>query len=711
MKTKSFYLIIGFAAMLASCNNNNIRFVNGFPNEIAQYGHLVSEISVPGTFNNPNNQKEVKVDAFIKSPDGQSIVLPCFFVKNQKNNSIWQFRFTPRQAGTYTCKIVSEANDGQITSSEETFTVTGSSQKGFLSISKQSPYFLQYDNGELFRGLGLNIGWEFEPKWDNKPSHTYEKLFTEMQKYGANTIRMWICPWNLPIEWTPVPTYHITVDEFIDFDKTTHHSDGLTIHTGKTDVTQTDVGQLLITGNGQQELVYQMDSLRAIKMKLYFKGDIHKDDIELYCSPDGSSYTKVSSQLSDNWWSAEGWKRIFLYNAESLPNGSNYVKIVFKETIEKDNFKFSGIQFKHGTELSRLDCNGLGQYSLVNSEKMDDLLELAESKGVYLVVTLGYHSVFNPVMDAWGVNDEWQRNPYNVKNGGPCDKPADFFTNEQARDAYKDYLRYFVARWGYHPNLLVWEFWNEIDIAINTQKIPDNDVIAWHKEMSDYLNSIDPYGHMITTSLTHGRFDELWQLENMHMTQVHLYRPTDDFVEHTEDFVNRFNKPHLIGEYAVGWKGPGNDHPDEKYEEEFRDGMWRGVFSPAPVLPLSWWWDYHYDNNHYYHFGALSHVTKEMVQSKSPFQKIGTTPTKDFEIRGITSDELGIVWIKQKGQASQLTTSIPLLPNKKFTIKTLNTFNSETNDFPINPDSPNELKLESFDLGTTKDIVFLIYYQ
>ncbi len=36
------------------------------------------------------------------------------------------------------------------------------------------------------------------------------------------------------------------------------------------------------------------------------------------------------------------------------------------------------------------------------------------------------------------------------------------FTNEQAREFYRKRLRYTVARWGYSPHVLCWEFGNEI---------------------------------------------------------------------------------------------------------------------------------------------------------------------------------------------------------------------------------------------------------
>jgi len=79
-----------------------------------------------------------------------------------------------------------------------------------------------------------------------------------------------------------------------------------------------------------------------------------------------------------------------------------------------------------------------------------------------------------------GSNNFWKTNPYNELNGGPCAKPNDFFTNAKARAIYQKRLRYFVARYGYSPHLLAWQFFNEIDNVFGP--LNGNDVVAWHQE-------------------------------------------------------------------------------------------------------------------------------------------------------------------------------------------------------------------------------------
>jgi endo-1,4-beta-mannosidase len=60
---------------------------------------------------------------------------------------------------------------------------------------------------------------------------------------------------------------------------------------------------------------------------------------------------------------------------------------------------------------------------------------------------------------------------------------------------------------------------------------PDEIKLPWHKEMSDYLRSIDPFGHLITTSFwSKTGPEEYWQLENIDIVQTHCYTNDDSNV-------------------------------------------------------------------------------------------------------------------------------------------------------------------------------------
>jgi hypothetical protein len=78
----------------------------------------------------------------------------------------------------------------------------------------------------------------------------------------------------------------------------------------------------------------------------------------------------------------------------------------------------------------------LNNYSLQPAWQLDYVFQLAEQRGIYLLLCLDYHGMFATEPDCWGGNNVWPQNPYNITNGGPCTTANDFFTNATAIKIY-----------------------------------------------------------------------------------------------------------------------------------------------------------------------------------------------------------------------------------------------------------------------------------
>jgi hypothetical protein len=72
----------------------------------------------------------------------------------------------------------------------------------------------------------------------------------------------------------------------------------------------------------------------------------------------------------------------------------------------------------------------------------------------------------------WSNTSDYQGDPVWEGNRGNCYwhdlgldalNPYEFFTSEEARKQYKKKIRYIVARWGYTPNIYLWEIFSEIN--------------------------------------------------------------------------------------------------------------------------------------------------------------------------------------------------------------------------------------------------------
>ena len=232
--------------------------------------------------------------------------------------------------------------------------------------------------------------------------------------------------------------------------------------------------------------------------------------------------------------------------------------------------------------------------------KIDRLFNLADSLNIYIMLTLGPGN-------------------YNVKDGGFAANQADFFVNPKARERYKDRLRYLVARWGFHTSLCSWEFFNEVDnfqYANKVQPVSPESIVHWHQEMSEYLSQTDPYKHLITTSISHRDIVGLNDLPKIDFNQKHIYKNTSSIPSAIKQYEEKHQKPYVIGEYSYEWDWSKNfDEFAGAMDSDFRKGLWLGLFSSTPVLPLSWWWEYFDSRNSDSYLNNVQLISKEMLLS------------------------------------------------------------------------------------------------
>lgn len=292
---------------------------------------------------------------------------------------------------------------------------------------------------------------------------------------------------------------------------------------------------------------------------------------------------------------------------------------------------------------------GLGYYNLKAAKKLDKIVGLAKENNLYLQLVFNHHGQLST-----NVNPQWEENPYNAKNGGPCEKPQDFFTSPEARRLYKNRMRYIVARWGYSPNILCWEMWNELTYVDNLT--PEVEV-SWHKEMAAYVKKIDNNRHLVSTSYA-GSFyersfnEELWKLEDMDFTQFHMYNP--DIVQVINGAwraMRVFDKPYIMAEIGTG----SADGVDEKDKEAryLHSAIWAQFMTPASGNAMCWWWDtYIHPNNLYYQWKALTNYAgnldrrlKNLRLSIVKLKAKADADETDIYAQGILNNQEAYIWV------------------------------------------------------------------
>ncbi|RYG68315.1 hypothetical protein EON77_15645, partial [bacterium] len=233
----------------------------------------------------------------------------------------------------------------------------------------------------------------------------------------------------------------------------------------------------------------------------------------------------------------------------------------------------------------------LGTYDLGNAWRLDQALALARKNGMRLQLAFDSYNTLRDRIN-W---PEWERSPYNRANGGPLERPVDFWKDEAARKAYRAKLRYAVARWGADPTVFAWEFWNEAD------GVADYDVSRvreWHAAMGSYLKSIDPYRHLVTTSFGgngRGAGDEsVFALKEMDFSTAHLYGEPDLALATIEagKRLGKLGKPFFVGEIGAD---AGGARTEDKEGLQLHDPLWAAIASAQSGGAMMWWWDSYID--------------------------------------------------------------------------------------------------------------------
>ena len=327
-------------------------------------------------------------------------------------------------------------------------------------------------------------------------------------------------------------------------------------------------------------------------------------------------------------------------------NIEKYPKYFEKMSKNQENWaRIWMTNWSFGIEWKRMGgYKGLGNYNLDNAARLDRLFTIAQKNRIFLQLVFDFHGAYSRK-----VNPEWANNPFNAANGGFLNDPEEFFANERARTLYKKRLRYIVARYGHNPGLMAWEFMNEIYFTDNYDK--DREYL-WHKEMSEYLKSIDPYRHLQTTSFFEGFNKQTYQLPTMDYAQIHVYKQrVFRLFGNTAPRMRQLGKPYFFAEFGSD-SGNGVDDKDAK-GVFLHAGLWASFMQLTSGNAMPWWWDTHIEpKDLYHHFGALARFGEGIDRRKHDFsparQRLkGKAGDQEvfLELMGLKDDRFSMFWI------------------------------------------------------------------
>ncbi len=170
------------------------------------------EITVAGDFGakNPYDYSDISVKGYFTSPLGKIFEADAFYMQEMIHNggsntfspgaSGYKIRYAPHIRGKWKYRVRAFKAGKQIYSSKEAAfdCLYDSAARGFVRVSPADPLYLEFDNGDSFFPIGLNMGWADHSK---NVMEQYSQWIDNFKANGGNFIRVWMCPWGFGIEW------------------------------------------------------------------------------------------------------------------------------------------------------------------------------------------------------------------------------------------------------------------------------------------------------------------------------------------------------------------------------------------------------------------------------------------------------------------------------------------------------------------------------
>ncbi len=299
---------------------------------------------------------------------------------------------------------------------------------------------------------------------------------------------------------------------------------------------------------------------------------------------------------------------------------------------------------------------GLGDYTRrqFRAYELDRVIELAEERGIYIMLSLINHGQFNT-----SVNPEWDDNPYNSANGGPCATPECFATTPEAQRFWERRLRYIVARWGYSPNIMAWEWWNEINwTPLANEKL----LTPWIERNSALIRELDPYDHLLTHSGSPAALTGVWS--PLDFAQDHFYDRDDfprTFLNTIPEWAEAYpDKPFLVGEFGRASAALSYDTEGV----ELHIGIWSAPMNGAAGTAMTWWWDTYVHPNNLW--DPLFRGVSAFFAGEDLRAQTWTRPETDFVERararvfGLHSPTAAYIWVLNRDYSPQYLESVYL---------------------------------------------------
>ncbi|HIJ53690.1 MAG TPA: DUF5060 domain-containing protein [Planctomycetes bacterium] len=599
---------------------------------VGKYEKLELSIRADSRYDNPFDPEQVALTVLLKTPAGSQISLPAFYCQDYERRRLdqgrgranwyypigqgsWKARFAPMQTGTYSATARLKDQKRTVHSESVRFNCTPSSQKGFIRTSPRDSRFFELTEGAPFFAIGQNLAFIGEGQYVNLTKA--EQIFNKLAQNGANFLRIWTCckDWAMAIEAKKSA-----------FDRSWHRRKIIVpIPGSENDPTPRKCVKLegndgaSITVSPSHPVALQPNTRYVFTGKFTAEG---ASGLRVNIARDNGK-THFNAPAKGKW---REFRREFVTGENDFWLARTALSLVGAGTIWLDNLSLK--EAAGGTELLwEADINRpiRGIYNQLDCFMLDQLVEAAERNGIYLMLCLITRDLYmNSLSD--DSSPEYQ---------------------QAIRDA-KKLMRYAVARWGYSTSVAAWEYFNEID--------PGKPTDRFYAELGEYLEQIDIYHHLRTTSTWHPSAKDC-RHPRLDIGQLHHYmRPQtqQSYKDEVSVVIDRVrflrqyapSKPVLIGEFGLAtpkW-GLSENMKQDSEAVHFHNSLWASAFAGTSGTAMFWWWDQLDRQDAYRHYRPLAAFLADV--SFAGMNKITATASdKQLRLLGCQGSDRAYLWL------------------------------------------------------------------
>ena len=537
----------------------------------SQYSKVEFRMQPDHECSNPFDPDIVSAHLEITSPDGSKLQIPAFYSQNYEWKKIrqgnrtkdwfypsdagWKAFYTPKVEGVYQAQAFFKEGLQIYSSRKMEWICQGTSKGGFLKVSSRDSRFLEFSDGKPFFPIGQNLAFIGDEQYVSLSKA--EEIMEKMGANGANYLRIWTCceDWAMAIE--------------------ARKSVWGRSWSGSRNLMPIEVGstQRCAVLKGEKARL-EVSPSHAVALK---PGVRYKISGSYQLTSNSKGYLDVQGHSYGPWESKTNSWQDFACEFTTGDNDLWLSRMMFRMTGDGE-FRINKLSLKEaigGPELlweAEINRSIRGYYNPLDCYMLDQIVEMAERHGIYLQLCVLTRDLY---MDSL--------------------KDPQSSAYQKAIDDAKKFMRYAAARWGYSTHLAAWEYFNEMNPGLPTER--------FYREVGEYLEQIDCNRHLRMTSAW-GPAPNDYRHPKLDFADLHFYlRPSDhprlknevEAVFERTEYLRKIapNKPAHLGEFGVA---------DEKWmlREEMKrspeivdvhNALWASILSGASGSAQQWWWE------------------------------------------------------------------------------------------------------------------------